>query len=119
MAAAAAAPSGIKVIIVGAGFAGLACAIECRRKGQDPIILEKFSQLKPLGAFYVHYLSRYGQVLILVAGDVRGSANPASPYSNFTANSRLFPLVTMLAALSTDGVCTRSNTRTLRELSIL
>ncbi|KAJ4396736.1 hypothetical protein N0V93_000957 [Gnomoniopsis smithogilvyi] len=42
-------PSGIKVIIVGAGFAGLTAAIECDRKGHDVILLEKVSNLKPLG----------------------------------------------------------------------
>lgn len=41
--------SGIKVIIVGAGFAGLTAAIECDRKGHDVILLEKVSNLKPLG----------------------------------------------------------------------
>ena len=39
----------IKIIIVGAGFAGLACGIECKRKGHDVVILEKFSELKTLG----------------------------------------------------------------------
>jgi 2-polyprenyl-6-methoxyphenol hydroxylase-like FAD-dependent oxidoreductase len=42
-------PSGIKVIIVGAGFAGLCAAIECNRKGHEVILLEKVSRLKPLG----------------------------------------------------------------------
>jgi 2-polyprenyl-6-methoxyphenol hydroxylase-like FAD-dependent oxidoreductase len=42
-------PSGIKVIIVGAGFAGLCAAIECNRKGHDVILLEKVAELKPLG----------------------------------------------------------------------
>ncbi|ETI23633.1 hypothetical protein G647_05435 [Cladophialophora carrionii CBS 160.54] len=42
-------PSGIKVIIVGAGFAGLCAAIECNRKGHDVTLLEKVAQLKPLG----------------------------------------------------------------------
>lgn len=42
-------PSGIKVIIVGAGFAGLTAAIECDRKGHDVILFEKVSDLKPLG----------------------------------------------------------------------
>ena len=41
--------SGIRIIVVGAGFAGLACAIECRRKGHSVIILEKFKELKILG----------------------------------------------------------------------
>ncbi|EON98472.1 putative salicylate hydroxylase protein [Phaeoacremonium minimum UCRPA7] len=41
--------SGIKVIIVGAGFAGLTAAIECDRKGHSVILLEKVDELKPLG----------------------------------------------------------------------
>jgi len=41
--------SGIKVIIVGAGFAGLTAAIECQRKGHDVIVLESFPELKILG----------------------------------------------------------------------
>lgn len=43
--------SSIKIIVVGAGFAGLACAIECRRKGHSVIVLEKFKELKILGAY--------------------------------------------------------------------
>ncbi|KDQ56258.1 hypothetical protein JAAARDRAFT_158243 [Jaapia argillacea MUCL 33604] len=43
------AQTGIKVIIVGAGFAGLTAAIECYRKGHDVLVLESFPQLKPLG----------------------------------------------------------------------
>lgn len=42
-------PSNIKVLIIGAGFAGLTAAIECKRKGHDPLILESFSSLKQLG----------------------------------------------------------------------
>jgi 2-polyprenyl-6-methoxyphenol hydroxylase-like FAD-dependent oxidoreductase len=42
-------PSGISVIIVGAGFAGLCAAIECDRKGHSVILLEKVKELKPLG----------------------------------------------------------------------
>lgn len=42
-------PSGIKVIIVGAGFAGLTAAIECDRKGHSVTVFEKVSELKPLG----------------------------------------------------------------------
>lgn len=41
--------SGIRVIVVGAGFAGLAAAIECDRKGHHVTILDKVSELKPLG----------------------------------------------------------------------
>ncbi|KAI1809014.1 putative monooxygenase [Poronia punctata] len=39
----------VRVLVVGAGFAGLAAAIECRRKGHDVILLEKLAELKPLG----------------------------------------------------------------------
>lgn len=34
-------PTGIKVIVVGSGFAGLACAIESQRKGHKVILVEK------------------------------------------------------------------------------
>ncbi|KAK9791689.1 hypothetical protein AB5N19_01872 [Seiridium cardinale] len=42
-------PTGIQVVIVGAGFAGLTAAIECHRQGHTPIVVEKFPSLKPLG----------------------------------------------------------------------
>jgi len=41
--------TGIDVIVVGAGFGGIACAIECKRKGHRVMILEKVHQLKQLG----------------------------------------------------------------------
>lgn len=41
--------SGIRVIIVGAGFGGLTAAIECVRQGHSPIIYESFPSLKILG----------------------------------------------------------------------
>jgi 2-polyprenyl-6-methoxyphenol hydroxylase-like FAD-dependent oxidoreductase len=41
--------TGIKVIIVGAGFGGLVAAIECVRQGHTPIIYESFPSLKILG----------------------------------------------------------------------
>ncbi len=41
--------TGIKVIIVGAGFAGLTAAIECHRKGHEVLVLESFPELKLLG----------------------------------------------------------------------
>ncbi|KAK6221451.1 hypothetical protein LQW54_001553 [Pestalotiopsis sp. IQ-011] len=41
--------TGIRVVIVGAGFAGLTAAIECHRHGHTPIVVEKFPSLKPLG----------------------------------------------------------------------
>ncbi|KAI1329520.1 FAD/NAD(P)-binding domain-containing protein [Xylariaceae sp. FL0255] len=41
--------TGIKVIIVGAGFGGLGAAIECHRHGHDVEVYEAFSELKQLG----------------------------------------------------------------------
>ncbi|KAK4200895.1 hypothetical protein QBC40DRAFT_279067 [Triangularia verruculosa] len=38
-------PSGIKVIVVGAGFAGLAAAIECDRKGHSVTLFEKVDNI--------------------------------------------------------------------------
>ena len=43
----------IEVIIVGCGFAGLACAIESRRKGHRVILLERRLSLESLGMFAV------------------------------------------------------------------
>ncbi|OIW35702.1 FAD/NAD(P)-binding domain-containing protein [Coniochaeta ligniaria NRRL 30616] len=39
----------VKVIIVGAGFAGLTAAIECQRKGHSVTVFEKIKDIKPLG----------------------------------------------------------------------
>lgn len=41
--------TGIKVVIVGAGFGGLTAAIECHRQGHDVSIYENFPELKTLG----------------------------------------------------------------------
>ncbi|KAK0625424.1 hypothetical protein B0T17DRAFT_591004 [Bombardia bombarda] len=42
-------PSGISVLIVGAGFAGLTAAIECDRKGHRVTLFDKSPALSPLG----------------------------------------------------------------------
>lgn len=42
-------PSGIRVIIVGAGFAGLTAAIECARKGHSCVVLDSVKEMKQLG----------------------------------------------------------------------
>ena len=42
----------VRVIIVGAGYAGLGCAIECKRKGHDVVVLEKVETFKILGETY-------------------------------------------------------------------
>lgn len=44
-----AAKTGIKVVIVGAGFGGLTAAIECHRQGHTVEIYENFPELKTLG----------------------------------------------------------------------
>jgi 2-polyprenyl-6-methoxyphenol hydroxylase-like FAD-dependent oxidoreductase len=44
-------PSGIKVIIVGAGFAGVSAAIECDRKGHSVAILEKYDVIEEITRF--------------------------------------------------------------------
>jgi 2-polyprenyl-6-methoxyphenol hydroxylase-like FAD-dependent oxidoreductase len=41
--------TGIKVLIVGAGFGGLCAAIECHRQGHDVELYESFKELKVLG----------------------------------------------------------------------
>lgn len=41
--------TGIKVVVVGAGFGGLTAAIECHRHGHDVVVYESFPELKPLG----------------------------------------------------------------------
>ncbi|KAF6823028.1 salicylate hydroxylase [Colletotrichum plurivorum] len=40
----------MKVIIVGAGLGGLACAIACRREGLDVVVLERASRIVPIGS---------------------------------------------------------------------
>ncbi|KAI0427721.1 hypothetical protein F5Y09DRAFT_333165 [Xylaria sp. FL1042] len=42
-------PTGIKVIVVGAGFGGLGAAVECHRQGHDVEVYEAFPELKQLG----------------------------------------------------------------------
>lgn len=57
-------PTGVTVIIVGAGFAGIAAAIECDRKGHKPIILEKASAIEEI--------TRYGDI---ISFDPNGARN--------------------------------------------
>ena len=53
--------SGITVIIVGAGFAGLCAAIECDRKGHSVVVLEKVKNLKALGDI-ISFSSNSGRI---------------------------------------------------------
>ncbi|KAH9866553.1 hypothetical protein J1614_008243 [Plenodomus biglobosus] len=57
------APSNITVIIVGAGFAGLALAIECDRKGHSVVILEKAANISEI--------TRYGDIISFDANGAR------------------------------------------------
>lgn len=63
---------GVRVIIVGGGYACLGCAIECKRKGHDVVVLEKVKTFKEFGehAFMRRFLESlmwhiigYGQVM--------------------------------------------------------
>lgn len=47
--------SGIKVIVVGAGFAGISAAIECDRKGHSVTLLEKVDDIAEI--------TRYGDII--------------------------------------------------------
>lgn len=38
----------LKVVIIGAGLGGLACAIACRRYGLEVIVLEQASKITPV-----------------------------------------------------------------------
>jgi salicylate hydroxylase len=40
----------MKVIIVGAGLGGLACAIACRRENLDVVVLERSAEAREVGA---------------------------------------------------------------------
>jgi monoamine oxidase len=46
--------TGLKVIIVGAGLGGLACAIECRRKGHEVMVFENAPEIMRIGDTLVH-----------------------------------------------------------------
>ena len=41
--------TGLNVIVVGAGLGGLACAIECRRKGHNVIVFENAPEIMRIG----------------------------------------------------------------------
>ncbi|KAF8588349.1 monooxygenase [Ramaria rubella] len=55
-------PTGIKIIIVGAGFAGLACAVESKRQGHDVIVLERFKELKVLVFKIISFGNNTGRI---------------------------------------------------------
>lgn len=48
--------SGIKVIVLGLGYSGVATAIECYRKGHDVVVYEQFPGVTQLGTLLPEYL---------------------------------------------------------------
>lgn len=40
----------LRVVIIGAGIGGLACAIACRQQGLDVLVLERSTEILPVGA---------------------------------------------------------------------
>jgi len=54
-------PTGIKVLIVGAGFGGICAAIECNRKGHTAILLDKMPEVKSLGDI-ISFSSNSGRI---------------------------------------------------------
>lgn len=50
--------SGIKVLVIGCGFGGIAAAIECYHKGHEVVVFEKNSEIGGLGGLLqmkMHY----------------------------------------------------------------
>lgn len=47
--------SGIRVIIVGCGYGGIAAAIECHRKGHEVVVFEKNQEVGGLGTSKVRF----------------------------------------------------------------
>jgi choline dehydrogenase-like flavoprotein len=47
--------TGLNVIVVGAGLGGLACAIECRRKGHRVTVFENAPEIMRIGAAPVRF----------------------------------------------------------------
>jgi NADPH-dependent 2,4-dienoyl-CoA reductase/sulfur reductase-like enzyme len=58
--------TGIKVIIVGLGLAGLTAAIECHRKGHSVIVLEKVSELQHDGMLFRALIPQYPRQVICI-----------------------------------------------------
>jgi 2-polyprenyl-6-methoxyphenol hydroxylase-like FAD-dependent oxidoreductase len=55
-------PTNIRVVIVGAGFAGITAAIECTRKGNSCIILESFKDVKVQLGDIISFGSNSGRI---------------------------------------------------------
>lgn len=41
--------NGVKVVIIGAGVAGLQAALECWRKGCEVVVLDRAQEMSPIG----------------------------------------------------------------------
>lgn len=64
------APSGIKILIVGGGIAGLGFAIEAYRKGHEVSILERRPDFNDYGKSLLEYSLLRGALLMASAGDL-------------------------------------------------
>lgn len=53
--------SGIKVIIIGLGYAGVVAAVECFRKGHEVIVFEQAPQITNVGTSFSKVTSIYVQ----------------------------------------------------------
>lgn len=49
--------SGIDMIIVGCGFAGITCAIESARKGHSVMVLEKYEEIRMIGMLVLSWVA--------------------------------------------------------------
>src|ERR1041385_451715 len=62
--------SGIRVIIIGCGYGGIAAAIECHRKGHKVIVFEKNAEIGGLGTPATQLSHCHGWVSDLLMGDI-------------------------------------------------
>ncbi|KAH8119617.1 monooxygenase [Phellopilus nigrolimitatus] len=81
--------TGVKVVIVGAGFAGLTCAIECKRKGHEVLLLEKFKELKILGE-----LHKFSRLLYIICDVISFGSNAGKIFARWGLHDEIWPLCT-------------------------
>jgi monoamine oxidase len=51
--------SGIKVIVVGLGYAGVVAAVECHRKGHEVVVYEQTSKVSEGGTSQLEIVSNF------------------------------------------------------------
>jgi flavin-dependent dehydrogenase len=70
--------SGITIIIVGLGIAGLTAAVECHRKGHTVLVFEKAPILSPIGMNEVPQSPKHSLLIDNIQGDIFGIGSNAS-----------------------------------------